>query len=200
MKLFYTKRSPYARKVRVAAIEKGLDKNIELIEVDLQNKPAELLAANPLGKIPTLVLDNGLSLCDSPVICKYLDKFNETPKLISKKVPFRYKVLHLAALADGMMDAAVAIVLEKNRPADKQFEAVFTNQKKAVLQTIDALDKEQEFLAGDITLAHIAIASALGYIDFRLPDLGWRKSYPNLASWMDEFSKRPSMRATIPTA
>lgn len=198
MKLFYTKRSPYARKVRVVALEKGV--NLELVEVDLQNKPAELVKANPLGKIPTLVLENGLAICDSPVICKYLDRLNKGPKLISKKVPFRYKVLHLAALADGIMDAAIAIVLEKMRPADKQFDGVFNNQKKAISNTLDALEKESDFLKGEITMAHIAIASALGYIDFRLPDLGWKDSYPKLAKWCAEFEKRPSMQKTQPSA
>src|SRR5580698_6114938 len=111
MKLLYTKRSPFARKVRVIALEKNIP--LELVDEDLQKKSQRLLDANPLGKVPTLVLDNGTTVFDSPVICQYLDHLNEKPVMIPRDPMQRIEVLKWEAFADDLMVAAINLYMEK---------------------------------------------------------------------------------------
>ena len=131
MKLLYTKRSPYARKPRVIALEKNIP--LDLIDEDLQNKSQRLLGANPLGKVPTLVLDNGETLYDSPVICQYLDEINDKPILIPRSGPERYKVLKWEAVADDLMTVAINCYMEKVRHP-KDFHAQFVGAQEAAVQ------------------------------------------------------------------
>jgi len=194
MKLFYNNRSPYVRKVRVLALEKNIQ--LELIKVDLKNKPKELLAVNPLGQIPTLVLDNGAAIYDSVVITEYLDSLNERPRFIPASGKERFDVLKLAALGDGIMDYAIEIVHENFRPEEKQIDE---NRKKRIAdisRCLQVLEYEVGFLRGRFSLAQIAVGCALGYLDFRLPDLEWQEDFMELADWYDGFSTRPSMKET----
>src|SRR5690349_8003439 len=122
MKLYFSTNSPYARKCRVVTLEKGLKDQVEFVQVDPWANPPELLAVNPLGRIPALVTNDGMALCESPVICEYLDTLSPKPKLFPSSADVRVIVLGLAALADGIMDDAVAWVIETmKRPADKQW-------------------------------------------------------------------------------
>lgn len=195
MKLLYTKRSPYARKVRVVAAEKNIQ--LELLEEDLTKKSKILTDTNPLGKIPTLILDNGQTLIDSPVICEYLDTLNDRPILLPRSGAGRFKVLHGQAIADGLMDTTVALYMEKVRhPND--VNAVFVSQQE---QSIDRTLKFLELTVSELSefnLASIAAACALGYLQFRLPHLMPSGKYPKLSAWFAEFSKRPSMATTVP--
>ncbi len=125
MKLFYSPNSPYARKCRVAAIEKGVIGRIELIEVSPADNPPELWAINPLGTVPTMTTEGGMHLCESPVICKYIDSLSPEPSLMADDLC----VQAFIALSDGIMDAAVACVMEKRRPADKQYDAWDSTQR-----------------------------------------------------------------------
>jgi glutathione S-transferase len=118
MQLYYSATSPYVRKVRVVAIEKGLDGDIELIEAMPWPDPSLIATQNPLGKVPALVLDDGTALYDSPVICEYLDTLGEGNRLLPPVGPARWRSLRIQALADGIMDAAVSIVLERRRSAE----------------------------------------------------------------------------------
>ena len=195
MKLFYTKRSPYARKVRIIALEKGI--KLDLIEEDLTKKSNDLTGANPLGKIPTLILDNGEIIADSPVIAEYLDSVNDQPLFIPRQDAERFKVFHLAAIADGLMDVTIAAYMEKirhpkdfNEPFIKAQEETITRCLKFLEGQLSELDK--------LNLFSVAAASAIGYMDFRLPLLWTKDKLPKLASWYDQFSKRPSMQATRP--
>ena len=194
MKLLYTKRSPYARKVRVMALEKGI--NLEFIDEDLANKSKTLLDNNPLGKVPTLILDNGDTIYDSVVICQYIEDLNDKLMLIPKSGKARYEVLKWEAMADDMVTTAIYAYMEKIRhPQD--FHAQFVqNGENSILkgyQYIEAhLDEFKTF-----SLAPIAVAAAIGYIHFRLPHL---KVQGKLAQWFDEFNKRPSMAQTMPVA
>ena len=195
MKLFYTKRSPYARKVRVIALEKNIP--LELIEEDLTKKSKQLIDANPLGKIPALVLDNGKILCDSPVICEYLDSMKDKPLFISKTGEERFNVLTFAAIADGLMDVTVALYMEKVRHPQDYNQLFVKNQEDTIRQTLKSLEERvAEFK--DLNLATVAAASAIGYMNFRLPHLCPSAQYPKLTKWFEEFSKRPSMAATLP--
>src|SRR5271170_5615535 len=111
MKLLYTKRSPYARKVKVIALEKNIP--LEWVDEDLQKKSQRLLDANPLGKVPTLVLDNGTTVFDSSVICQYLDGLNEKSIMIPREIVQRIEVLKWEAFADDLMTVAINLYMEK---------------------------------------------------------------------------------------
>ena len=194
MKLLYTKRSPYARKIRVMALEKKIP--LELVEEDLTKKSNQLLQANPLGKIPTLILDNGESLCDSPNICEYLDTLNDHPVLIPRPGPERFRILHLTAIADGLMDLAVAVYMEKIRHPDNFNETFIKAQEETMTRTFGFLEQHLTELE-KFSLAPIAVASAIGYINFRLPHVTQNK-YPKLSKWFEEFSQRSSLAETKP--
>jgi glutathione S-transferase len=193
MKLLYTKRSPYARKVRVIALEKGIA--MDFIDEDLQKKSQRLLDANPLGKVPTLVLDNGTTVFDSPVICQYLDNLNDKAVMVPRQANERLEVLKWEAFADDMMTTAINLYMEKVRhPNDfhKEFTATLESNIRSAYQYIEKnLSKLKKF-----NLASIAVASAIGYIHFRLPHM---KVQGVLNQWFEEISKRPSMAQTVPT-
>lgn len=197
MKLLYTKRSPYARKVRVLAIEKNIP--LDLIDEDLMNKSKVLLAANPLGKIPTLILDDGSALCDSPVICEYLESIKPQPVLIPSAGMERFKVLHLAAIADGVMDNSVALYMEKVRHPNDMNAAYVANLEKAMNDAFKYFDDHISDLSL-FNLASVAAASAIGYSNFRLPHLNPNQKFTRLAAWYEQILTRPSMKETIPTA
>ena len=193
MKLLYTKRSPYARKVQIMALEKNID--LMLVEQDLINKSDELLVANPLGKIPALILNNGEVLFDSPVICEYLEQLNNMPVLIPESK--RWEILRWQAVADGLMDSAIAIYFEKVRHPNEFNQAYLTAQENACHRVLAYGEQYSEQL-DELSLASIAMASALGYLVFRFPQFD-TSSYPRLMAWYQVFSKRPSMQATMPS-
>ena len=194
MKLLYTKRSPYARKVRVLALEKNI--KLDFIDEDLANKSQQLLASNPLGKVPPLILDNGETIYDSVVICQYLDEINATSTFIPASGQARYDVLKWEAMADDMVTTAIYAYMEKIRHPQDFHQQFVQNSENAILngyQYIDAnLDQLKTF-----NLAGVAVASAIGYIHFRLPHL---KVQGKVATWFDEINKRPSMAQTLPVA
>lgn len=197
MKLYYTRTSPYARKVRIAAIEKGLLDKIELVEVNLREKTDELFATNPLGKIPALVTDDGQVIFDSPVICEYLEEIKLELSLYSKGKE-KYAVLTLAAMADGLMDSAVALFVEdKLRPGEKRFDKMSEKHLADVQRVLSVLDKKVAELS-KFNIASIAAAAALGYLSFRHADMGWPEKHKKLAAWFAEFSKRESLKQTEP--
>lgn len=194
MKLLYVKRSPYARKPRIMAIEKGI--HLDLIDDDLASKSKLLLDSNPLGKVPTLILDNGETIYDSVVICQYLDEINEKPVLIPKAGKERYDVLKWQATADDMVTIAIYLYMEKVRhPQDFHKQFVETSEQN-ILKSYRYIESHLEDLK-PFSLAPITIACAIGYIHFRLPHL---KVQGKLAQWFDEISKRPSLQQTIPVA
>ena len=192
MRLLYTARSPFARKVRVIALEKNIP--LELVGEDLQNKSQRLLDANPLGKVPTLILDNGITVFDSKVICQYLDNLDDKIILIPRGEKERIEVLKWEAFADDLMVAAINLYMEKVRhPQDFHKDFTVTLEKNIILAYAyieNNLDQLKNF-----NLASIAIASAIGYIHFRLPAL---KVQGDLSQWFESISKRPSMTQTIP--
>ncbi len=194
MKLLYTKRSPYARKVRVIAWAKNIP--LELVEENLQKKSQRLLEANPLGKVPTLVLDNGTIIYDSSVICHYLDGLNDKAIMIPKEASERIEVLKWEAFADDLMTTAINLYMEKVRhPADFDKDFCLATQK-SILSSYKHIEKNLSQLK-KFNLASISVASAIGYVHFRLPNL---KVKGELSQWFEEISKRPSMAQTIPVA
>jgi glutathione S-transferase len=165
MKLFYSATSPYVRKVLAAAITRGIEAQIALVPTNPHVSPAELLAANPLSKVPCLVTDDGLSLFDSPVICEYLDAVGDALPLHPDHGALRWRALKLQALADGIMDAAVGRRMEMGRPAEAARDAVMQRARAAVERALDVLEAEPPHRLADI--GSLSVGCALGYLDFR---------------------------------
>lgn len=199
MRLKYTTASPYARKVQVMIREKQIEDRVELSVTAPFAAPADLIAVNPLSKVPALQLGDGSVLYDSRVICEYLDELAPQPRLIPTGAE-RWPVLRRQALADGVMDAGILALLETRRPDATQRSVNWIDtQLKKVDRALDALDGE-DLRAEAVDLGNIAIACALGWLDFRYPDLAWRAARPKLAAFANTFAERPSMRSTMPAA
>jgi len=197
VQLIYATPSPYSRKVRVTLLEKGLAGQVEEIIASPMEDPAVLLAVNPLGKVPALRLDDGQCLYDSWVICEYLDSLSPAPRLIPDGTD-RIAALRRAALADGVLDAAVTARLELLRPEAIRWAPWTDRQQRAIQRGLAVMEQDVPALGAAVTLAHIEFAVTLEYLDFRLPDLAWRAGHPALAAWLGQFSQRPSMLATAP--
>ncbi len=203
MKLFITPTSPYARKVRVMLAEKHIECEIEVVP-SLAAPDSPVPAHNPLGKVPTLVLDDGTSLYDSVVIVDYLDHKTPVARLIPQDNNHRALVRRWEALADGICDAAIAVVMEKRRASEKQDETIVQRQMLKVERGLRAMSEdmgESKWTAGDkFTLADIATGVALGYIDLRMSEINWRETYPNLGRLYEQLLARPSFKDTEPPA
>lgn len=200
MKLLYSLNSPYARKVRVVAAEKRIE--IEMVLVDLSSPDHPVNEHNPLGKVPTLVLDDGDSLFDSRVIAEYLDHRTPVANLLPHEHTLRIKVKRWEALADGTCDAAVAAVMESRRAEGARDTAIISKQLGKVERGLQALSEE---LAGSkwcvddtFSLADIALGCLLGYLELRFKDINWREQYPNLAKHYAAMMKRTSFKDTTP--
>jgi glutathione S-transferase len=195
MKLYTNAASPFARKCRIVAHE--LDLKLEEIRTLPFNDP-DFRRINPLGKIPALVLDDGSVLIDSPVICEYLNhkgggKFFPGMNLF-KDSSGRWKSLGLQALGDGLADAAVAYMVEGRQPQPN--EAMRARHMDTVAATLDIFERVK--FADPPTIGEISVACALGYLDFRIPDLDWKTPRPKLAAWFARFREYPAMQATEP--
>ena len=200
MKLYHNPASPFVRKVRVVAAECGITDQLELLEIALTpvSTPTSLSSDNPLGKIPSLVLDNGGSLYDSRVICEYLDaEFNGG--LFPVNGEKRWSALKLQSIADGFCDAAVLARYEGFvRPEDKQWDGWIDGQLDKCRRSLDMLEQQCADFQSDVNIGTLSTAIALGYFDFRNPDEQWRKRAPALAEWYEAFSQRPSLMQTQP--
>ena len=202
MKLFYSPPSPYVRKSLVVAHELGLRARIELLPAAAHpiNRDRTVVAHNPLGKIPTLVTDEGTALYDSNVICEYLNELGKG-NLIPPRGPARWTVLTEHALADGMLDAAVLVRYETVlRPEPLRWNDWITGQMEKVTSGLDQIEQRASGFGDRVDLGTIAFGCALGYLDFRYASLAWRDKHPNASAWFERFSARPSMVATQPTA
>ena len=198
MKLYYSPTSPYVRKVMVLIAEAGIA-GIELVPasgtpVDPGTMPVDL---NPLGKIPALVTAEGRALYDSRVICEYLNDLGG-----GRLIPAgggKWAALVDQALADGILDAALLMRYEVVlRPAERQWPAWRETQEEKARSALGQFERQVAGWPADrLDIGVIALASALGYLDLRFPDMGWRDAYPGLAAWFAGFDQRPSMRATV---
>ncbi len=200
MKLYLSVASPYARTVRAFLLETGLAERVETRHTNPWDSAPELLRGNPLSKVPTLVTDAGRTLFDSPLICEYLDSLHGGAKLIPAAGPARWQALRLQSLADGILDAAVARIVESRRPEALRSTDWDARQAAAVTRALAVLEAEAEAeaLEAPLSVAQLAVGCALGYLDFRFPHEPWRDPRPKLAAWYASFSKRPSMQQTWP--
>lgn len=200
MKLMHGKLSPFVRKVMVAAIEKGLASEIEIVPtaVGAGKINRDLLALNPTGKIPTLVTDDGESLYDSLVIVDHLDEVQPAPRLIPAAGAARRRALTMNAAADGLLVAGVLAKAEMARPAERQWPEWMEAQWAKVQACLGALEAALTDDRTTLTIGEIAAGCALGWLDVRAPEEAWRERHPRLAAWHADFAARPSMVATAP--
>jgi glutathione S-transferase len=197
VKLFYSPASPYARKVLACAITRDIDSRIEKLPCNPNESPPELLAVNPLSKVPCLVTDDGLALFDSPVICEYLDSRGDALPMFPGQGPARWRALKFQAMGDGILDASVPRRWEMLKPAEAARGAWIARQKAAVDRTLDALEADPPHRIPDI--GSIAVACALGYLDFRFAAQPWRPEHPKLAAWFEAFAENPGIAQTVPS-
>src|SRR4051794_39228052 len=191
MKLRYSPNSPYVRKVMVLAIETGLDKRIEKIATTVvpTSTAGEIAAENPLMKVPTLTTDDGQVLYDSPVICEYLDSLHSATKAFPAAGAARWNALRQQALGDGLLDAALLNRYENSlRPENLRWKDWSAGQLAKVRGALAALEAEAGQLSGALTIGQITAGCALGYLDFRYPDDGWRDRHNKLAAWYQDFA------------
>jgi glutathione S-transferase len=197
MKLLYQTHSPYARKALVFAHEAGLAGRIEVVhhETSPTWRNEEVFAANPLGKVPVLLRPGLPALFDSDVICAYLDTLHEGRRLVPETGEARWLALRMQAVAQGLADAGVALRWETvRRPQELRYPPLQDGYREKLLTGYDWLERELD-TGSPLHVGHIAIATCLSWLEFReLPS--FREKRPRLTAWFEEFSRRPSMRAT----
>lgn len=202
MTLYYSAASPFARKVMLLLHETGQTDRVSLkpVTVTPVSPDAQVCHDNPCGKIPALRLADDNVIHDSRVILDYLDHQHVGNPLIPRDGFARWRRLTLASLADAILDAAVLIRYETYlRPEAKRWTDWQDSQGEKIFRSLSYFETEAVTeLSSNFDIAAISLAAALGYLDFRQPDLGWRSSFPRLANWFYEISERPSMKETMP--
>ena len=203
MKLIGSTTSPYVRKVRIVMAEKKLDYQFLLDNV--WSADTRIAASNPLGKVPCLVMEGGEAVFDSRVIVEYLDTLSPVGKLIPSTGRERAEVKTWEALADGLLDAAILVRLEntfEGRKPSERSQAWIDRQMDKVHASLKAMAQglgDKPFCSGiHLSLSNIAVGCALGWLEFRFPEIGWRAEYPNLAKLMDKLAQRASFADTKP--
>ena len=197
MKLIGSLSSPYVRKVRIVMAEKKLD--YEFVTEDVWAADTTISQSNPLGKVPCLVMEGGEALFDSRVIVEYLDTLSPVGKLIPAVGRERAEVKTWEALADGVLDALILARMEANWPhraKEQRSQAWIDRQLDKTRVSLKAMSQglgEKPYCAGIyLSLADIAVGCALGYLDFRFPEIDWRGGYPNLGKLQDKLMQRQS--------
>jgi len=204
MKLITSLTSPYGRKVRVVLLEKKIPFHLQVENPWSPETPVP--GFNPLGKVPVLVLEDGISVFDSRVIVEYLDHVSPVAHLIPSEPKVRMMVRGVEALADGVTDAAVAVNLECKRAPEQRSSDWMTLQEKTLFRGLEALSEalgEKPWFLGNsnsMTLADVACGCTLGYLDLRFPEIDWRTAHPNLARLAEKLASRASFMETVPVA
>jgi glutathione S-transferase len=199
MKLYYSATSPYVRKCLVSALELGLRERIELLPAAPHpvNRDRALIVRNPLGKVPTLLTDDGVALYDSRVICEYLNALGDGHLLPAGAA--RWPIYRDEALADGILDAAVLVRYETFvRPESLRWKDWIDGQMDKVTCSLAEIEQRAGTLHERVDIGTIAMGCALGYLDFRFASLGWQATYPKIAAWFQGFAARDSMLTTRP--
>ena len=203
MKLIGAVTSPYVRKVRIVMAEKKLD--YQFISEDVWSAQTRIQESNPLGKVPCLIMEGGEAVFDSRVIVEYLDTLSPVGKLIPSGGRERAEVKTWEALADGLLDASILARLEAvwaGRTDGQRSQAWIDRQMDKVQQSLQAMSgglADKPFCSGiHLSLSDIAVGCAVGYLDFRFPQIDWRTPYPNLHKLYDKLSQRQSFIDSLP--
>jgi glutathione S-transferase len=199
MKLLTSAPSPFGRKVLVVAHETGLVDRIEVIYANPWSPETTVPSVNPVGKVPALVTDEGMALYDSSVIAEFLDTL-AGGRLYPGVGADRWLALRRAKLADQMLDAFIAVRLERNRPSGEQSLKWIERQSAIVRRCLDAMEQDVAAYGSHLDIGHIATAVALAHLDFRRGaiDMEWRDDRRALTAWYESFARRPSMQRTVP--
>lgn len=200
MKLIFGGTSPYSRKIRIAIREMDLSDQVQQIARNPFEEPEDVRKANPLGKVPALIFDDGTSLFDSPLVLEFLDTLT-SPKRLLPEVgsPARWEVLRLQALADGILDATLNISCEYRRPAEERSATWVAHWASAIDRGLDELEKQVEAFPDEMNAGTIAAACVPDYVALRASDhVNWRQGRPKLAAWHDAISTRSSLKETHP--
>lgn len=198
MELKYSALSPYVRKVTITLHELGIAERVRLTKVDARGDPGAITPFNPLGKIPALVIDEDRVIFDSPVICEYLDAEFGGHRLLAASGPQRWETLTRAALADGMIDAAILVRRERDRDEAKRLQEWIAWQLRKVTQGLEAMEARIDTLGDRFDLGQIALAAALGYMPLRIDEVAGLARWPRLKAWYDKACERDSLRRTAP--
>jgi glutathione S-transferase len=200
MKLYVSLTSPFARKVRVAIVEKGLEERIEQVVVDPWNDDPDLARANPMLQVPALALDDGRVLTDSNIILGWLERAFPQPSLWPHDPRALTGAESIAALAHTLIEYTVFLVLEGRRPEAARSASMIERRTQAIHRGVKALEDRFHASTGHFHIDSIGVACALAYLDFRQPQLDWRSLAPGLDAWLRWANQRPSMRQTAPPA
>jgi len=198
MKITASGASPYVRKVMACAIARGIDQQLE--KWTIATTDPVLSNSNPLGKVPTLINDEGVALFDSPVICEFLDSIGSAPALFPAAGPARWAALRLQAIGDGILDASQPRRREIALPQDEGRVGYIDLQRGKVTRAVEMLEKEAASLGALKSVGDIAVACALGYLDFRFANEPWRPGHPKLEAWYASVVSLPPMAKTAPAA
>ncbi|MCB1378855.1 MAG: glutathione S-transferase [Alphaproteobacteria bacterium] len=202
MKLLHSPVSPYVRKVMITLHEKGQAENVELVSFSpiMPTDPIpQITEHNPLGKVPTLILPDGTRMVDSRVISEYLDHRFGGPRLFPEAAAERWDALTLMSIADGVPDAGILVMLENVlRPEEARNAAWIKGQMTKVHNAVAAIEARVDPASDRFQIGDVATICALGWLDFRMPDLNWRDGHARLADWYETRSQRPSVLATMP--
>jgi len=200
MKLYYVPTSPYARVVRAFAEEVGLSDEIDLIETTLRDPKSALLPFNPLGRVPTLVTDDGTVLCESAIVAEYMDSRHDGPKLIPVEGKGAWEIRRLQGLAASFLDGIAAWGRERRRADGERAPGVLRLEELRAGRALDLFEAEVAAgrFAGRVHIGHIVLGCALSHLVNRLGQGGWRASHPQLSKWFESFEARPSMVRTRP--
>jgi glutathione S-transferase len=196
VKLYYSPTSPYVRKVVACAIILGLDGRIERLATNPHESPDDLLADNPLSKVPCLVTDDRLSLFGSQLICEYLDSVGDELQLFPAQGAPRWRALKFQSLGDGILDAAVPWRGEQARPREEARDVQMARYRDVIARAVDTLERDPPHKIVDI--GSITVACALGYLDFRFASYPWRPGHPRLAAWYEAFAQNKGLAETAP--
>ena len=197
MKLYITTPSPFARKVRIVAHEKGLADRIEEVAVDPYGNDPLLLATNPVVQVPTLIAEDGQPLNDSPVICDYLNRIGSGADLLASDTGAWLKIKRLETLGNQALEMGVKLVLEKRRPENERSASWMERWTTHIGRALDALEAE-DLSADDINMGSLTAAIAASWISFRHPDYEWKSTRPKLAAFAATMEERDSFKATSP--
>lgn len=196
LKLWYSPASPFVRKVMVFAHETGLADSIGLVPGDVWAADSAITKDNPLGKVPALVTPDGV-FAGSYLCCEYLDSLHAGARLIPADPRERWPALQLHAFADGIIEAAVASVVEQlRRPKEFVYQGMLDRQRNKIIGTLNKIASMELPRIADI--GSITLGCALGYLDFRMPQLAWRDGRDALSRWYESFAARKSMQTTTP--
>ena len=201
MKLYWSPRSPFVRKVMVCAHETGTASRIDIVPtlVDMTQPNFALMRDNPLSRIPTLVTDEGEVFHDSLLICEYLDTLHEGPRLFPAGGEARWQALRWHALCNGMLDILVLWRNERLKPAPQRMPELLSAFELKIRRAVETLEHEAPALkAAEYGIGHIAVGCALGYIDFRFAALDWRNGHDAIAAWYRGYAQRPAAQRTAP--